>query len=198
MEVININPDTVSFRIEKIASKKVKILPQININFKSGYGLAGPVYVYPDSTIVYGPWSEIRNISSVPAEVVSFKNVDSPISSKISIINQQGLSFDVSSASFYLDVQKIIEMDFNNLPVKIIDVPKDREVVILPNKISIGVRGGIDFLGKLSPDQFNITVNYRNIVLDTLGSVQPSIEMPPNILFIYSKPERLRYIIKKY
>jgi len=37
MEVININPDTVSFRVEKIASKKVKIPPQININFKS-YG----------------------------------------------------------------------------------------------------------------------------------------------------------------
>jgi YbbR domain-containing protein len=198
MEVISFNPDTISFNVEKIAFKKLKILPQIDINYKSGYGLAEPVYIYPESTIVYGPWSELKNMSSVPTEVVSYKNVDSRINSKISLVDQQGLSFDITSVSVFLDIQKIVDMDVNDLPVKVNDVPKDREVVILPNKISIGVKGGIDILGKISPDQFKITVNYRNIVLDTLGSVKPDIDLPPNVLLIYSKPERLRYIIKKY
>jgi YbbR domain-containing protein len=198
MEVININPDSISFNVEKIASKKMKILSQLDINYKSGYGLAEPVYIYPESTLVYGPWSIIKNMASVQTEAVSFKNVDSRINSKISLINRQGLSYDISSTSVYLDVQKIVEMDFNDLLVKINDIPKDRDLVILPNKMSIGVKGGIDILGKISSDQFKITVNYRNIVLDTLGSVQPDIELPKNVLLIYSKPERLRYIIKKY
>ena len=73
-----------------------------------------------------------------------------------------------------------------------------RNIVILPNKITIGVKGGIEFLGKVTPDQFKVSVNYRNIVLDTLGSVMPDIQMPPNLSLIYVKPERLRYIIKKY
>jgi YbbR domain-containing protein len=59
IEVININPDTISFRVEKIASKKVKILPNLNLTFKQGYGLAEPVYIYPESTMVYGPRSVI-------------------------------------------------------------------------------------------------------------------------------------------
>src|ERR1035437_1466652 len=65
VEVININPDTVSFRVEKIASKKMKILPNLNLTFRQGYGLAEPVYIYPESTVVYGPWSVIKNINSL-------------------------------------------------------------------------------------------------------------------------------------
>jgi YbbR domain-containing protein len=198
MEVININPDTISFKVEKILSKKMKILSSIQLNFKAGYGLAEPIYIYPESTLVYGPWSVLKNMTSVSTEVVSFNKLDSRINSQISLINKQGLSFDITSASVYLNVQKIVGMDFYDLPITINDVPKDREVVILPNKLSIGVRGGIDILGKISSDQFKISINYRNIVLDTLGSVQPNIELPQNVTLIYSKPERLRYIIKKY
>src|ERR1035438_1822140 len=77
VEVININPDTLCFRIERIASKKLKILPHMNLTLKQGYGLAEPVYIYPESTIVYGPWSVIKNFTSVTTEYVSYVNIDS-------------------------------------------------------------------------------------------------------------------------
>jgi hypothetical protein len=198
VEVININPDTLSFRVEKIASKKMKILPRLNLTFKSGYGLAEPVYIYPESTIVYGPWSVIKYLTSIPTEYISYTNTDSRIQENLSLAPMQGTSYEVNSAVLFLDIQKIVDMNFDGLPVKINDIPRDRDIVILPNKISIGVKGGIEFLGKLSPDQFKVSVNYRNIVLDTLGSVMPDIQMPPNLSLIYIKPERLRYIIKKY
>ena len=198
VEVININPDTLSFHVEKIASKKMKILPHLNLSFKADYGLAEPVYIYPESTIVYGPWSVIKNLTFVLTEYISYKNTDSRIKENLSLAPMQGTSYEVNSAVLFLDIQKIVDMNFDGLPVKINDIPWDRDIVILPNKISIGVKGGIEFLGKLSPDQFKVSVNYRNIVLDTLGSVMPDIQMPPNLSLIYIKPERLRYIIKKY
>ena len=74
----------------------------------------------------------------------------------------------------------------------------DRDIVFLPNKISVGVKGGIEFLGKVTPDQFKVSVNYRNIVSDTLGSIIPDVQLPTNLSLMYIKPERLRYIIKKY
>jgi hypothetical protein len=198
IEVININPDTLSFRVEKIASKKMKISPHLNLTFKLGYGLAEPVYLYPESTIVYGPWSVINKFSSVPVEYSSFIKTDSRIQQNLSLTPLPGISYDDNSAVLFLDVQKIVDMSFNDLPIKILDIPSDRSIVILPNKISIGVKGGIEFLGKITPDQFKVSVNYRNIVSDTLGSVVPEIQMPPNLSLLYVKPERLKYIIKKY
>ncbi|MDR3609024.1 MAG: hypothetical protein P4L27_00500 [Ignavibacteriaceae bacterium] len=198
LEVVNINPDTLSFRVEKIASKKLKITPNLNITFKNGYGLAQPVYIYPESTVVYGPWSVIRNLSSAQTEFVSYLNADSKIKDKIYLTPAEGISYDINFAVLFLNVQKIVDMNFDGLPVRINNIPSDRNVIILPNKISIGIKGGIEFLGKLDPDQFKVSVNYRNIVLDTLGSVAPDIQMPPNLSMTYIKPERLRYIIKKY
>jgi hypothetical protein len=198
IEVININPDTLSFRVEKIASKIMKISPHLNLTFKKGYGLAEPVYIYPESTIVYGPWSVIKNLTYIPTEYVLYSNIDSRKQEKLYLAPMQGISYENNSAILYLNTQKIVDMNFDGLPVKIYDIPIDRNIVILPNKISIGVKGGIEFLGKVTPDQFKVSVNYRNIVLDTLGSVMPDIQMPPNLSLIYVKPERLRYIIKKY
>jgi hypothetical protein len=198
VEVININPDTLSFRIERIASKKLKILPHMNLTLKQGYGLAEPVYIYPESTLVYGPWSVIKNFTSVTTEYVSYVNIDSRIQEKLSLVPMLGIFYDDNSAVLFLDIQKIVDVNFDGLPVKIYDIPTDRDIIILPNKISIGVKGGIEFLGKVTPDQFKVSVNYRNIVTDTLGSIMPDIQIPPNLSLIYIKPERLRYIIKKY
>jgi hypothetical protein len=170
----------------------------VDLTFKKGYGLAEPVYIYPESTYVYGPWSSLKELNSVQTEHKSYVNSESRIKEKLSLAAINGISYEVNSAVLFLDIQKIVDMNFDDLPVKVNDIPSDRDIIILPNKISVGVKGGIDFLGKLSNNQFKVSVNYRNIVLDTLGSVVPDIQMPPNLSLIYIKPERLRYIIKKY
>ena len=198
IEVIKIDPDTISFKVEKIVTKKIKISPNLNLNFKPGYGLAEPVYIYPESTFVYGPWSIVKNLNSVSTEYISYYKSDSGIKENLSLVPVEGISFGINSATLFLNVQKIVDMNFDGLPVKIYDIPVDRDIIILQNKISIGVRGGIELLGKLTPDQFKVSLNYRNIAMDTLGSVIPDIQLPPNLSIIYVKPERLRYIIKKY
>ncbi|MDO8550592.1 MAG: hypothetical protein Q7S39_10655, partial [Ignavibacteria bacterium] len=109
-----------------------------------------------------------------------------------------GMTYDVSNVTVNLDVQKIVDKNFDNLPVSVLDIPSDREVVLLPNRISIGVRGGINILGKLNEDQLKAFVYYRDVVLDTLGNVAPYVKSPQNTSLIYTRPERLRYIIKKY
>ena len=108
------------------------------------------------------------------------------------------MNYSNSNVSIILDVQKIVDKNFDNLPVDIVDVPSDRSVVLLPNKISIGLRGGVDVLAKLDNSKLMAHINYRDVVLDTLGSIAPKVELPDNTSLIYIKPERLRYIIKKF
>ena len=42
------------------------------------------------------------------------------------------------------------------------------------------------------------TIDYREIVYDTLGSVQPKIVIPQNTELVFTKPVRLNYIIKEF
>jgi YbbR domain-containing protein len=198
IEVIDISPDTLSYDVEKIASTKAEIIPDLNLNFKPGFGLATPMIVKPETTVVFGPASKIKNLRGVATEKLSLNNLDDKVDEKIPLEKIPEMNFSSSSVNIVLDVQKIVDKNFDNLTVNIIDVPSDRNVVLLPNKISIGLRGGVDVLAKLDNSQLNAYINYRDVVLDTLGSVVPKIVLPGNTSLIYIKPERLRYIIKKF
>lgn len=198
MEVLDLSPDTLSLYIEKVREKKVKIEPDLNLGFKPGYGLATDIKIYPDSINVVGPSSYLKNLNSIPTERIEISGLDTRTIEQAILKDLPGMSYDVSNVTVNLDVQKIVDKNFDNLPVSVLDIPSDREVVLLPNRISIGVRGGINILGKLNEDQLKAFVYYRDVVLDTLGNVAPYVEIPRNTSLIYTRPERLRYIIKKY
>ena len=51
------------------------------------------------------------------------------------------------------DVQRIVEKSFEGIKVVINDIPDDRNIVLIPNTIDCSLRGGINILGKITPDQ---------------------------------------------
>lgn len=198
VDVIDISPDTLSLYVEKNFMKKVAIIPDLNLNFKSGYGLAAPLTISPDSTTIYGPRSVVRNLSSVSTQRKKFVDLDNQLVDIVPLENLPGVIYKVSEVKISLNVQKIVDKVFDNVLIRIIDLPVDRDVVLLPNKISVSVKAGIDILGKMSKDDIKAYINYRDVVLDTLGIITPRIELPENTSLEYIKPERLRYIIKKF
>ena len=198
LEVIDITPDTLSVSIEKITRKKLKIVPDFDISFRQGYGISSQISVVPDSVLVYGPLSELKKMNSIQTENIKLTDISDKIVRRVDLKNIQGMTYNENNALVTIDVQRIVDRSIDNVQVDVKDVPRDREVVLLPNKISINVRGGIDILGRLTSDQFKAYVNYRDVVLDTLGGITPKIEYPENVSIQFIKPEKLRYVIKKF
>ncbi len=198
LDFSSVSPDTLTFVVEKTISRKLPIDTDLNLYFRSGFGLASPVVLSPDSAVVTGPATYVEKLKSIPTKTTGFEDLDRKTSMTVSLKRIFGMRYDISSVNVTLDIQKIVDKNFDNLRVKVVDVPRDRNVLLLPNLISIGVRGGIDLLGRLDTSQFNAYVSYRDVVLDTLGSVVPHIDMPANTSLLFIKPERLRYIIKKF
>lgn len=198
VEVIDITPDSLSFYVEKDYMKKVSIVPDLNLKYKPGYGLASPIRIVPDSTTLYGPKSIVSNLNFVFTRRKTFDNLDQAATGQVELENLPGVIYKNGEVQVNLDVQKIVDKNFDDITVIITDLPIDREVVLLPNKISVGLKAGIEILGKLDPKKIKAYVNYRDIVLDTLGSIVPKFELPTNTVLGYIKPERLRYIIKRY
>jgi hypothetical protein len=174
------------------------IVPDLNLNFKPGFGLATEMIVKPETTVVFGPVGKVKNLRAVPTQKITLNNLDDKVDEKVPLKQIPEMTYSSSNVNIILDIQKIVDKNFDNLPVQVSDVPSDRSVVLLPNMISVGLRGGVDVLAKLDNSKIKAKVNYRDVVLDTLGSIIPKVELPDNTSLIYIKPERLRYIIKKF
>jgi hypothetical protein len=198
LDIIDIVPNSLSFSIERRIKKKLPIVADLNLEFKAGYGLAKQVVLEPDSVVIDGPQSVVNSLTEIKTKEIKLSSLDKLIIKNISFIYLPGTSYGTKFVSVNLDVQRIVDKQFDDINVEVLDVPPDRDVILLPNKISCNVRGGIEILGKLEKNQFRVFVFYRDVVLDTLGNVIPHIELPVNTTLKYIKPERLRYIIKKF
>lgn len=198
LDIIDIVPNSLSFSIERKVKKKLPIVPDLSLDFKVGYGLAKEVVLEPDSVVIDGPQSVVNSLTEIKTKAIKLSSLDRFTTKNIDFIYLPGTSFGTRFVSVNFDIQRIVDKQFDDIDVEVLDVPPDRDVILLPNKISCNVRGGIDILGKLEKDQFRAFVFYREVVLDTLGNVIPHIEHPVNTTLKYIKPERLRYIIKKF
>jgi YbbR domain-containing protein len=198
LNIIDIIPGTIAFSVEKKVTKKVTVSADLNLDFKAGFGLAKQVELEPDSVIITGPQSIVNSLTELRTKAVNLSSLDKMTTKNIDFVDLPGTTSEISFVTINLDVQRIVDNQFDDINVEVLDVPPDRDVILLPSKISCSVRGGIEILGKLEKEQFRAFVLYRDLVLDTLGSIIPKLELPDNTNLRYIKPEHIRYVIKKF
>lgn len=196
--VTDIFPRKISFKVEEIAFRKIKVEPVTELEFQSGFGLATPIKIYPDSILVSGPKSGLLKKQSIKTQTISLSSLDSKTKIITDLIIPNGFEALQKQAELTFDVQKIVERSFDNIKVNLVDIPSDRNVVLIPNVISVNLRGGVNVLGKISEQEIAAKIYYKDIVSDTLGSLKPEIQIPQNTQLLFIKPDRVKYIIKKF
>lgn len=198
INIIEISPRKITYDVEKIKVKKVKIIPEVKLDFSNDYGLATPIKVFPDSVLVAGPKSIMDTLSFVMTNPLELTSLDRPTKVIAEIKEVRGFQFERKSVELNLDVQRIVEKVFTDIKVVINDIPKDRHIVLIPNTLECSLRGGISILGKINSDQITASVFYSQIVYDTTGTIMPRLIIPENTQLVFTKPARLNYIIKKF
>ena len=196
--VVEITPKIVSFYVEKMKLKKLKVEPNTDLTFSDGYGLASEIIIYPDSIIVAGPLTILGKKSSIKTDLVSLSSLDSKMKIIADIEDIQGIQTEINKVELTFDIQRIVEKSFKDIKVEITDIPDDRDIVLIPNTIECSLRGGINILGKITPAQISASVKYSDIVYDTLGSIQPKVNVLENTQLVFIKPSKLSYVIKKF
>lgn len=196
ISLIEILPDSVHFNVEKIKSKQIPIKADLDLKFKSGYGLASPIKLVPDSVTVYGPESVIVRLDSFRTENIKLSNLDSPTEFQLGFASR--FTTDFKKVKIELDVQRIVDKEISGILIEVKDIPPDRNVLLIPNSVTVLIKGGINTIGKLNETELSAYVHYKDVLLDTLGSIKPHIIHPENLKINTIKPERLRYVIKKF
>lgn len=198
LHVLNIIPSILNVSVDKVIQKNVPVVPDLKLDFQIGYGIAAPILIDPDSVSLFGSYNLLKNVEKVKTEQKIFSQIDSDIETENQLIKIKGIRASASQVRISIDVQKIVDREFSEIVVDPIGVPLDRSVVFLPSTVNITLRGGIEIMGALNADSLTASVDYSDVLQDTLGSVAPKILLPQNVELIKIIPERIRYIIKKF
>lgn len=197
IEVAGIQPDIISLFVEKYIVKKVKVKIDTSLSFKSGYGISANIKVIPDSISISGAASVINGINYIYTEKIYLHEADEKTHLFVPLKRISNIDLSQNEVKIILDIQQIVDKNIEEIDVEILNKPEDKDIVLLPNKIGIGISGGIDVVGKLNFENVKAYIEYQDILDDSLQSVKPNIYLPGNVHLVYVKPERIKYIIKK-
>ena len=198
VKVVDVSPAFVQIELDKKISKVVKVIPVAHLDYKKGFGLARQLNVFPDSVTIIGARSLLNHINEISTNALSLKKISNQFIELVGINVTPGIESSPSFVKVYGDVQKIVDREMDNIPIEIKNIPNDKTILLLPDKISLSVRGGINFLGRITKNDFKVYIDYHDIISDTLGSVSPTVIPPKYVRLIYLDPERIKYIIKKH
>jgi len=191
-------PETLFVKIGRYEEKYVKVVPRVLVDCKEGYQTVGPPMLEPDSIKIGGSNSIINSLSNIYTTEQFLKNINSSINEFIKL--NDSLSNIIWRAqdevNLKIKVELIAEKMFQNIEIKIPNVPQDREVLLIPQFISVQLKGGVDQLSTLDNTNILALVDFRDLLADTTGSVSPRFTLPQGTEITSIKPDKIQYIIK--
>ncbi len=198
IEAVDMKPESVFISLDRYAHKQVPVVMNADFAFRSGYGQVGPTVLVPESVSVGGAITLLPAISSWPTVYTRLSDLKSTIDTDIPLSDSASQYLWLSPATVHVrvDVQQLAEKTIAGLPVQTYHVPLNKEVILIPPKIDIIVRGGVQQLATIVGDSFHVSIDYDDIVADSTGYADVAIVSPKGIQLVDRKPARMQFIIR--
>ena len=196
--VLNVIPDTLNFDFGVKKSKKVKIIPNITLEFKPGFNLIKNYNITPENVTISGPTKIVDSINEINTEEIVWKDISESFENKIKLlIPHEGISLSTNEILVKGKVEKITQGSFN-LPFKVINLPKNYIISTYPKEVKIIYQVALNDYNKISENSFKIQCDYKQTDENNLEYLIPVIVEKPEILFdVKIVPNKIEFLIKK-
>ncbi len=199
LELVDILKDTLHFKLGTLKTKKVPVVPDLDLNYKLGFGLA-EMKINPDSVLISGPELQINKIKEITTKKATFQEVNEDFSTDLEVerkILSDNVKLSNSSISIELLIDKFTEGTLE-VPIKIINAPKNLELNTFPKNVKITYRVGLKNYNKISADLFNVVCDYKFTKDGNLSYLVPKLEDAPELIsLVRVSPQKVDFLIQK-
>lgn len=150
--------DTLTLLLEKKVSKKIPVLMQLNVEYAKEYQLT-ELRITPDSVTAYGSQKAIDTLTQVTFQYTKKKLIKDNFSKNYSLKNTKYITYDFHTIKMEAFVDKVSEQ-LLKVPVQVVNVPKDSQVKIFPNEITVLCTGDLSILKALTPNDIQAIADF--------------------------------------
>lgn len=200
VKALQVYPETLAVEVDVYLQKKVPIRLLLRaLTFKPDFGLTGPIVLAPDSVVLTGADKILRGITSWPTAPRSFTDLSLDCSDDVPLADSLPgvIRFRVDAVKVFIPVEQLADASFREVPVDVREAPTHSAVLLQPPSVEVFVRGGVNRLAQLSTTDFSASVEYRALLADSSGAVQPVVALPQGVMLLKTAPEAVRYIIRR-
>lgn len=193
-QVLDIYPDSLVFIFEKLASKNIKIEPDLVLSFNPRFKQYSPLEYSPDSILFFGPTSLLKSITSIPTKAFNLKNISADIDTLLALnLPSNKLFANEDRIRLKLDVEEYTETKIS-LPIQIFG-NKNAQYKIFPAEAKITYQVALKDYANINPNAFELRAIPDSL---ELGKLTLKLQKQPlNIIVSNIHPATAEYIILK-
>jgi len=198
--VIAIKPDTLYFSLGISKTKNVKVIPEVNIQYQTGYNMLGNLIVEPNEISISGPEVLIDSITEIRTESMNLEDINSSILLNLPIITldkNSNVRYSVNEVTVSGTVEKFTEAKLQ-LPFSVRNLPNNYNITTFPDKVDVIFLIGLSDYNKINQNDFKIICDYNTTIKNELNYLIPEVVSKPAMVTEYKIiPNQIEYLIKK-
>jgi YbbR domain-containing protein len=159
-------PPTISLSLEKSVRRIVPIVPTTDGEPAPGF-VVGRISAEPSTVLVVGPESHVRDVSSATTEPVEIDGKSERVRDVVTVgvaDSSVRLVEQPQSATVVIEILPApIEREVPGVPVRARNLAKGLAQRVVPQLVSVNVRGQRDVLGRIRPDTIDAFVDLAGL-----------------------------------
>lgn len=196
-DVTSIKPDTLYFTLDRIISKKIRVVPDLDITPARQYLVKGNLMVIPDTVTVTGPKRIVDTIRNIKTRYRKIKNINETESMAIRLTTTRSISVSAKKVLVTIPVEQFTEAEFR-VPVRLLNSPDSVNVRIFPDVVTVRCMVAVSDYKKIREAPFDAVIDLSGTDLNSFEKLQVSLrKVPPFISSLRVNPPKVDFLIEK-
>ena len=196
--VLNAEPDTLFFDLGVRKSKEVKVISNVNFEFKNGFNFVQPVKMDPEIVTISGPDKVIDTINEVYTENTSFQDLSASFTRSVVVVPPNDVvEISDNKVNVIGEVDKITDGSFT-IPFEVVNLPRNYLISTYPKEVKVVFQVALKDFNKIPENSFRVQCDYKQSEENNLDYLIPQVVEKPEIIFdVKVIPNKIEFLIKK-
>lgn len=196
-DITSIRPDTLFFSLDRIISKSVPVVADLEILTEKQYSVKGHVLITPDSVTITGPRQVIDTMKNVRTRFRKFSGVDETVIKSIPLETPDGFTSTVRKVTVTIPVEQFTEAE-KLVPVRIINCPDSINIRIFPDEVTIRCQVAVSDYDEFRAMPFEVILDLKKADLNAADKIPVEIQdIPPFVNSLRITPSKVDFLIEK-
>ena len=196
----SIELDTIPLQIGELASKYVGVKSNLDLNYHIGYDLIQPIVLQPDSILISGPLSQIKQIDNLELLPLVLSDVKKDFTKTLfikKITELKNIQYARDEVILSGSVDKFTEGKIM-VPFIIKNKPEQVNLTILNDEVQLTFVVALSNFNNVSKASFKIECDYLLSKKNNLSYLVPKVVLKPNFVRnIKLLPSKIDFLIQK-
>ena len=196
IQIIHIEPEILKLDFGTLNTKKIKVIPNLSLNYKSGYYLSEPLKIIPDSIAISGPKEIIDTIRNIYTKELKLTDLDNDFNQTVLLKKNWNNKIKYNTEKIHISgkVEKNTEGEII-LPIYIINT-KGKNVKTFEKNIKAKYKVSLKNYDKVKASDFKIICDYNRTKKDSLDYLIPEIQKKSEyVTEVEIHPKKIEFLI---